>query len=219
MDRKLLQRLTKYRRVLNQLKDLGLDRVFSNNLGDALDITSALVRKDFSVLGIPGNRRGGYTIDEVMEKFDKFLGKDKYIDVVVVGYGNIGKALLKYSQFPRDGIRILAGFDVDPIKIHRDSPIPILPIDELESFVKEQNIKLGVISVPSSEVKAVFQKMIKAGIRGFLNFSTVELKCNAFQSGMDKCPKTCTVHNMNITPELENLHYMVSMKEKMDVNE
>jgi redox-sensing transcriptional repressor len=219
MDRKLLLRLIKYRRVLNQLKELGLESVFSNNLGDALDITSALVRKDFSILGISGNKRGGYNIEEVLESFDERLGSDKPIDIIIVGCGNIGKALMKYPGFAKDGLRIVAGFDSDPIKFHRDSTVPVLPMEDLESFVRKEGIKIGIIAVPSPETTGVFQKMVQAGIRGFLNFAPVELKCTKTLAGLPECPGSCTVHNMNISPELENLYYMVHMKEQMEKEE
>jgi redox-sensing transcriptional repressor len=214
MDRKLLLRLIKYRRVLNQLKELGLESVFSNNLGDALDITSSLVRKDFSTLGITGNKRGGYNIEEVLDTFDNRLGSDKPIDIIVVGCGNIGKALLKYPGFTKDGLRIVAGFDNDPIKLHKDSAVPVLPMEDLEPYVQKEEIKIGIIAVPGGEATGVFQKMVKAGIRGFLNFTPVELKCTKTLAGLPECPPGCTVHNMNISPELENLFYMVNMKEQ-----
>ena len=216
MDKKLLLRFIKYKRILNQLKALGLERVFSNNLGDALDITSTLVRKDFSILGIPGNKRGGYNIDEVIAKFDEKLGSGKPIQIIVVGCGNVGRALLKYTGFEKDGLKVVAGFDNNPEAAGKSNSIPVHPMEELASFVRVHNIKIGVIAVPSAETTSVFQNMIIAGVRGFLNFSPVELKCTKMLSGLPECPPSCTVHNINISPELENLFYLVNMKEQME---
>ncbi len=215
MDKKLLLRFIKYKRILNQLKALGLERVFSNNLGDALDITSTLVRKDFSILGIPGNKRGGYNIDEVIAKFDDKLGSGKPIKVIIVGCGNIGRALLQYTGFEKDGLKVVAGFDKGVDAVSKDKSIPVYPMEELDSYVKKHHIKIGVIAVPSAETTGVFQKMMQAGVRGFLNFSPVELKCTKMLSGHPAGPSSCTVHNINISPELENLFYLVSMKEHM----
>ena len=93
----LMLRLMKYKRVLLQFKSLGLDRVYSNNLGDALEISAALVRKDFSHFKIEGNRRGGYSINRVLEKLNHLLGDSGLQEIVIVGCGNLGKALLNHD--------------------------------------------------------------------------------------------------------------------------
>jgi redox-sensing transcriptional repressor len=84
--------------------------------------------------------------------------------------------------------------------------------------VKKNHVKIGVISVPAAEAQEVFRKMILADIRGFLNFSPVELKCTKAATGLPECPSNCTVYNMNISPALENLYYLVNMKEKMETS-
>ncbi|MFO7848510.1 MAG: redox-sensing transcriptional repressor Rex [Spirochaetia bacterium] len=208
MNKDFILRLTKYKRLLYKLKALGFERVFSNNLGDAIGVTPALVRKDFSTLSLSGNKRGGYHIDTLIEKLDKLLGRDRPQHVIVVGCGRIGTALMEYSGFNTDGITIVAGFDTDPENVKHSAGVPIYHIDKMEEYVAEHDIKVGVIAVPDSEASKVLDRMIDAGIRGVLNFAPVELKCTRTD-----CPHSTTIHNVNIALELEHLFYQVNSEE------
>ncbi len=209
MNKDFILRLTKYKRLLYKLKALGFERVFSNNLGDAIGVTPALVRKDFSTLNLPGNKRGGYHIDTLIEKLDKLLGRDRPQHVIVVGCGRIGTALMEYSGFNTDGITIVAGFDAAPDNVENAAGVPIYHIDDMEEYVASHDIKVGVIAVPDNEASKVLDKMIFAGIRGVLNFAPVELKCTRHD-----CPRSTTIHNVNIALELEHLFYQVNSQEE-----
>ena len=208
MNKEIILRLSKYKRLLQKLKALGLERVFSNNLGDALGVTPALVRKDFSFLKITGNKRGGYSIDELIQEIDEILGKNHPLDIIVAGCGKIGTALMKYNGLSRDGITVAAGFDINPDRVNYTGEVPILPMEKIESFIKEKNIKVGVITVPESAATAVYEIMSNAGIKGFLNFSPVDLKCSRSQDRDEK--SDCIVNNINLAAEIENLFYYVN---------
>lgn len=210
INRSTIMRLSRYLRVLQKLKSLGFVKVFSNNLGDAIGVTPAVVRKDFSLINIPGNKRGGYNIDVLIEEMTKVLGKNEVERVIVVGCGNIGSALMEYRGFTRDGIEIAAGFDIDPASIHYSGKVPLLPMERLEDFVQEQGIQVAVIAVSESAAAEVFDRLMAAGIRGFLNFTSVELKC-VDRCDVNDCAIRCTVQNINISVELENLFYMVNL--------
>jgi redox-sensing transcriptional repressor len=196
--RDLMLRLLKYKRILRQFRDLGLERVFSNNLGDALGISAALVRKDFSRMGFEGNRRGGYRIDDLTREFERILGPGELKEVVVIGCGNIGKALINHESFVREGIRIAAAFDIKPPSAEI-SGIPVYPMEILNDFVREHRIQVGIISVPADAASQVRDAMAEAGIRGVLNFAPVELKSS----------ETCLIQNVNIGLELENLFFRI----------
>lgn len=218
MNREVILRLSKYRRLLQKLKILGLEKVFSNNLGDALGVTPALVRKDFSNLKITGNKRGGYIIDDLIASIDLILGKDHIREIVVVGCGKIGAALLQYRGLERDGIKIAAGFDLKPEKVSYKGEIPVLEIGELENFIKTRQIKVGVISVPESAATDVFEKMINAGIIGFLNFSPVELKYNKDSQLFDN-NNSYIINNINLAVEIENLFFYVNNRQQIDLED
>jgi redox-sensing transcriptional repressor len=210
---RMAMRLAKYLRVLQKLKALGFVKVFSNNLGDAIGATSAVVRKDLSNLEITGNKRGGYTIDSVIARLTEVLGKNETEEVIVVGCGRVGSALLNYREFAREGIRVVAGFDSNEARLEPDGFVPVLPMTELDSFVAKHRIVVAVLAVPDAVASAVFEQLIDAGIRGVLNFTPVELKC-AGACGDDGCAEECTVHNVNIGLEIENLFYLTRLKKE-----
>lgn len=208
----MVLRLARYLRVLQKLKGLGFVKVFSNNLGDAIGVTPAVVRKDFSIIGIPGNKRGGYNIDTLLEELVAVLGKNGTEEVIVVGCGRIGSALINYREFQREGIRIVAGFDSEQDRLDADARVPIHHISELAEFVEEREIKVGVIAVPDPVATSVFELMVHSGVRGVLNFTSVELKCPVGCRD-EECNEQCTVHNVNIGLEIENLFYLIRMKQ------
>jgi redox-sensing transcriptional repressor len=197
-------RLSRYKNSLLKLKNLGLMRVFSENLADAVGVTAAQVRKDFSNFGIRGNRRGGYQVDELITQIRKILGKDRVHDFILVGIGNLGKALLRYPGFEKGGIKIVAAFDIDPGKIENEMKIPVFPLDEIEEYIQKQHVKFGIISVPDFAAQQVCQIMIKSGIKGILNFAPVRLKV----------PDDCVIRNLNLETELENIIYFVNAADK-----
>ncbi len=207
----MVLRLARYLRVLQELKGLGLVKVFSNNLGDAIGATPAVVRKDFAVVGVTGNKRGGYTIDTLISTLTEVLGKKESEDVIVVGCGRIGAALINYQEFAREGIRIVACFDADEDRLSSEGPVPVLPMTDLSAFLHERNIEVAVLAVPDHVATTVFELMVGAGVRGVLNFTSVELKCGAACEDHG-CTEECTVHNVNIGLEIENLIYLIRLK-------
>jgi redox-sensing transcriptional repressor len=199
-NRSCIIRLSRYKNALNRLRTLNFVRVFSDNLADAAGVTAAQVRKDFSLFGITGNRRGGYRVDELAEQLNRILGKDQLHEFIVIGVGNIGRALLHYPGFERSGINIAAGFDIDPAKFNQDSKPPVLPLDQLAGIIKTRDIKLAILAVPDYAAQQVLELALSAGIRGVLNFAPICLKA----------PTGCVVNNINLETELENLIYFVN---------
>ena len=129
MNNDMIIRITRYYRILNRLRSLGLEKVFAHNLADAAGVSAAIVRKDFSLLEIYGQKRGGYEIVDLVASLGKILGKtDEPQNVIIIGCGRIGKALMHYNGFEPDGIRIVAGFDSDPLVYSENIPSsPDLP--------------------------------------------------------------------------------------------
>ena len=175
-NKNCILRLSRYKNALYRFKALGFQKIFSDYLADAVGVTSAQVRKDFSLFGISGNKRGGYQIEALIEKLNDILGKNELQKVVMAGAGNLGSALMKYKNFEKEGIKIVAAFDIDPAKHNARLPVPVMPLDEIERFVKEQNIKIGIISVPDIAAQQILDCMIRAGIKGVMNFAPIQLK-------------------------------------------
>ena len=203
MNSELLVRVTRYYRALNRLKAIGLEKVFAHNLADAAGVTAAIVRKDFSSLEIKGQKRGGYEIALLIEQIGKILGKGDVQNVLVIGCGRIGKALMHYSGFEPDGIKIVAGFDSDPI-VYADasSSIPVYPMTRLDEVVEALNVRVAIITVPEAAASDCFQKIVGSGVKGVLNFSPITLKNTTLEDG-----SVVIVHNINIALELEQIFY------------
>ena len=204
MNSDMLIRITRYYRALNRLRSIGLEKVFAHNLADAAGVSAAVVRKDFSLLEIHGQKRGGYEITELIGKLSVILGKGDEQDVVIIGCGRIGKALMHYSGFEPDGIRVVAGFDTDPI-VYADAsnPVPVYPMSRLDEIVNALGIKVAIITVPESAAADTAEKLFDAGIRGILNFSPITLKPRPAKD--DETP--VVIHNINIALELEQIFY------------
>ena len=205
MNSDMLTRITRYYRALNRLRAIGLEKVFAHNLADAAGVNAVIVRKDFSLLGIHGQKRGGYDILPLVEKLGELLGKGESQNVIIVGCGRIGKALMHYSGFEPDGIRIVAGFDTDPL-VYSDAshPIPLYPMSRLEEVIEALDVKIAIITVPENAAADCFQKLIDANIKGVLNFSPVTLKSQNVDGVLRP-----VVHNINIALELEQIFYEI----------
>jgi redox-sensing transcriptional repressor len=196
-------RLSRYKNELFRFKELGFIKIFSEYLAEAVGVTSAQVRKDFSLFGISGNKRGGYNIDALIDKLNSIFGKNQTQKVIVMGAGNLGSALLKYKNFEKQGIKIEAAFDLDPAKCSQKSGVPVFQLSDMESFVKKNDIRIAILCVPEVAAQSTIDLMAKAGIKGVLNFSPIQLKT----------PNNCLVANVNLEEELENLIYFVNTRQ------
>ncbi|MFA7124541.1 MAG: redox-sensing transcriptional repressor Rex [Sphaerochaetaceae bacterium] len=204
MNREMVNRITRYYRILNRMRSLRMETVFAKNLADTAGVSAAIVRKDFSVLNIYGQKKGGYQIPDLMERIGTILGKtDKLEHIIIVGCGRIGKALMHYNGFEQDGIKIIAGFDSDPT-VYNDNthPVPVYPLNRIDEIVKESEVKVAIITVPDSASADIFQRLLAAGITGVLNFSPITLKPMIKDDGT-----AIIVHNVNIALELEQIFY------------
>ncbi len=198
-NKKCIIRLLRYKNALHRLKNLGFVKVFSDNLADAVGATASQVRKDFSLFGITGNKRGGYQIDALIEKLNGILGKNELQKVVIVGAGNIGMALMKYKGFEREGIKIAACFDIDAAKYNTKSEIPVFPLEELKDFARARKIKIGIIAVPDIAAQQALDLMLAAGIKGVVNFAPIRLRAVG----------DCVINNVNLVLELETVIYFM----------
>ena len=200
INRTSLKRLSNYKNVLYKLKALGFLKVFSDNLGDAIGVSAAQVRSDLSKFGITsGNKKGGYSIDELLDKVKETLGKDEIQKAIVVGCGKMGNAIMNYTGFPVDGMRIVAGFDTNPTLASPNERIPIYCLDEMERIVKKEKVAVAIMTVPESAAAQVYDLVQCAGVKGVLNFAPLQLRGT----------ETCMVNNINIALELESMFYMV----------
>ena len=198
IPRKTIYRLSIYLRCLARLRENGIGTVSSEALAKAAGVKSTQLRKDLAYFGTFGTRGLGYDVAELSQKISEELGTSRLQPVILVGVGHLGLALVSYRGFEKEGFEIVAAFDADPRrKRDKETKQPIYGMDELPEFVKKQNIKMAILTVPASVAQEVANQLIQAGIAGILNFSPIVLSV----------PEEVMVNNVNLAIELENLSY------------
>jgi redox-sensing transcriptional repressor len=198
IPRKTIYRLSIYLRCLARLHENGIGTVSSEALAKAAGVKPTQLRKDLAYFGTFGTRGLGYDVTELFKKISEELGTSRLQPVILVGVGHLGLALLSYRGFEKEGFEIVAAFDAEPHR-KRDKPTkqPIYGMEELAAFVKKQNIRMAILTVPAAAAQEVANQLIQAGITGILNFSPIVLSV----------PEEVMVNNVNLAIELENLSY------------
>ena len=198
IPRKTIYRLSIYLRCLARLHENGISTVSSEALAKAAGVKPTQLRKDLAYFGTFGTRGLGYDVADLFKKISEELGTSRLQPVILVGVGHLGLALVSYRGFEKEGFEIIAAFDAEPRR-KRDKEIkqPIYGMDELPEFVKRQNVKMVILTVPAAVAQEVANRLIDAGITGILNFSPIVLSV----------PEEVMVNNVNLAIELENLSY------------
>ena len=198
IPRKTIYRLSIYLRCLARLHENGISTVSSEALAKAAGVKPTQLRKDLAYFGTFGTRGLGYDVTDLFKKISEELGTSRLQPVILVGVGHLGLALVSYRGFEKEGFEIIAAFDAEPRR-KRDKEIkqPIYGMDELPEFVKRQNVKMVILTVPAAVAQEVANQLIDAGITGILNFSPIVLSV----------PEEVMVNNVNLAIELENLSY------------
>ena len=178
---------------------MGVQKVFSYTLANETGVTSDQVRKDFSEFGIRGNKRGGYEINELLEKMESIFHRNKDHNIVLIGMGNLGLALSKYSKFVQRNMNIVATFDIDPFKQKIRSDIPVYSMSRLKEIIDRFRVKVAILAVPEISAQEVSDELVRVGIKGIVNFAPVLLKV----------PPEVVINNVNLCDELESVIYYV----------
>jgi redox-sensing transcriptional repressor len=172
-----VKRLPSYLQLLRVLQAEGQEYVSGTVLASVHHLEPVIVRKDLAITGIAGTPRVGFRVTELINAIERFLGWDNQTKAVLVGTGNLGAALLGYRGFENYGLLIVAAFDVDPAKIGKwVHGYKVQSMNQLASFVRRGEIKLGVLTVPADVAQKAVDGMVQAGIRGIWNFTPVKLQ-------------------------------------------
>lgn len=146
--------------------------VFSHEIAQMLHITPVQVRRDLMLIGYSGNLRKGYDIKELIELIGRIIDSDKGQRVGVIGLGNLGKAIISYFKGKRSKLSIIAAFDINPEKINRVyDGVACYHISQLSDIIRQNNISIGIIAVPTEEAPIIAETLVLAGVKGILNFT------------------------------------------------
>jgi redox-sensing transcriptional repressor len=202
LSRASVGRLSLYLRRVEGLAREGVTKVSSGQLGEALGITDAQVRKDLAALGNLGHPGVGYATQELTAAIRRALGIDREWAVVLVGVGNLARALLRYRGFQQRGFRIVALFDADKALVgQRVDGLEVYPPERLAAVVAATGAELGLLTVPSESAQAVADALVAAGVRGVLNFAPVVLRL----------PPGVSLVSVDLTVQMEQLAFLVQM--------
>ncbi len=199
-----IRRLSLYLRQLESFSDENRRTVSSRQLGEALGLSDAQVRKDLAYFGQFGHPGIGYRVPELILRARRILGTDRVSNVMLVGMGNLGRALIAFRGFRKRGFELVAVFDKDPAKIGQTTSGPnrlrIQSLPEMAGAVRKHSIRIGILAVPASAAQQAAEEMVAAGVRGILNFAPVTLQVRA----------EVNVASVDLAIHLEQLAFQVS---------
>lgn len=172
----VIHRLPRYYRYLDDLYNKGVVRISSNSLGSKMDITASQIRQDLSCFGEFGQQGYGYNVAELRSEIGHILGIDKGHRLIIIGVGHLGHALLQNFDFEKVGFHVDTAFDISPSLIGTSiHDVTIRSMDELEQYVAENQPNVAVLTVPQHVAQPMASRLIDLGIKGFWNFTNVEL--------------------------------------------
>ncbi len=195
-----VKRLSLYLRRLEQLAEEGTKTVSSRQLAESLRLSDAQVRKDLTYFGQFGRPGVGYEVRPLVEELRRILGTDRVRSVVLIGVGDLGRALLRYRGFPNRGFEIVAAFDIAQDKIGRDvGAVRIRHLDELGDALVEYDLDMAIMAVPPHAAQEVADRLCEAGIGGILNFAPTTLNT----------PRKVAVFSVDLAASMEQLSFQV----------
>ncbi len=201
IPRKAIYRLSVYSRCLRRLENNGIHTVSSEVLAKGAGVKSTQLRKDLTYFGQFGTRGLGYEVRQLSEMISELLGTKSLQPVVIVGVGNLGRALLSYRGFEREGFEIVGAFDSRPGQyLSGDMSMEVQVMDKLPKVIDKHVVKMAILCVPPNSAQEVANKLIKLGVVALLNFAPIVLSV----------PDEITVNNVNLAMELENLSYFIN---------
>ena len=201
----VIRRLPKYYRYLTDLSEKSVSRISSKELSVVTGFTASQIRQDLNNFGGFGQQGYGYNVEDLKNELGKILGIEKKYNAVIVGAGNLGQAITNYKSFEKAGFKVISMFDKNPRVIGlklRD--VEIRDIEDIEEFIKENNVEIGIITTPKESAQEVADIYIKAGIKGILNFAPTDLNV----------PEEIIIEDVRLNESLFILSYFLKAKAK-----
>jgi redox-sensing transcriptional repressor len=170
----VIDRLPVYARALSALERNGREVVSSQELGATLGVTPAQIRKDLSYFGRFGKQGRGYNVKRLLEELRQILGIDREWSMVLVGVGQLGRAILQYGGFAPQGFRILAAFDAHPDVIgEKVEGLVIQPASELRAVLADIRVDIGIVATPAGQAQGVIDELVACGVQAVLNYAPI----------------------------------------------
>ena len=205
LSRAVISRLPRYYRYLGDLLEAGVERISSSDLSKKMHVTASQIRQDLNNFGGFGQQGYGYNVKYLYTEIGKILGLDRCHNFIIIGAGNLGQALANYASFERSGFILKSLFDVNPrLEGVTIRGIPVRMVDELEDFLKNNDIEIAALTLPKSKAIEVADILVDNGVKGIWNFAHTDLSL----------PKDVVVENVHLSDTLMKLSYNLCQQDK-----
>ena len=205
ISRAVISRLPRYYRYLGDLLEAGVERISSSDLSKKMHVTASQIRQDLNNFGGFGQQGDGYNVKYLYTEIGKILGLDRCHNFIIIGAGNLGQALANYASFERSGFILKSLFDVNPrLEGVTIRGIPVRMVDELEDFLKNNDIEIAALTLPKSKAIEVADILVDNGVKGIWNFAHTDLSL----------PKDVVVENVHLSDTLMKLSYNLCQQDK-----
>lgn len=201
ISKAVISRLPRYYRYLGELLEQGEERISSSDLSKRMKVTASQIRQDLNNFGGFGQQGYGYNVKYLHTEIGKILGLEEKHNLIIIGAGQLGQALVKYSAFEKRGFIFKALFDINPeLKGTKVCDIEIHMMDELERYIKENNIEIAVLTIPKDNARNIADVLAECGVKGIWNFAHLDLNL----------PDHIVVENVHLSDSLMRLSYNIS---------
>ena len=200
----VIKRLPRYVRYLEELLDNGVERISSSDLSKRMNVTASQIRQDLNNFGGFGQQGYGYNVKFLHDEITKILRIDKVHSIVIVGAGNLGRALANYANFEKRGFVVKGMFDANPELIDVECRgAKVMPMSEMADFIRDNNIEILALTIPKTSATEVVTAAVEAGIKGIWNFAHIDLVV----------PDNVVVENVHLSESLMTLSYNITRLE------
>lgn len=201
----VVRRLPKYHRYLGDLLNNDIRRVSSQELSRITGFTASQIRQDLNCFGGFGQQGYGYNVDELHKEIGKILGLDKTYRTIIIGAGNVGRAIANYTFFDESGFKLQGIFDNNPKKIgDKIKDIDVMPMAEMDKFIKENGIEIGILCTPKEGTQKIAETLVDCGIKGIWNFAPVDLKLDS----------NVIIENVHLSESLFTISYLLKEQDE-----
>lgn len=198
----VVKRLPMYYRYLKELEQRNVSSISSGQLADLMGLTASQVRQDVNIVGGAGRQGCGYPVTDLKLHIERLMGIHKTHTMMIVGAGNLGRALLHYKAFEQRGFTIAALFDKYPCEDACIGSLPVKHIAELEDFLEQQPVDIAILTLPAPDAQEMALRLYRGGIRGFWNFAPMDIQL----------PRDAVVVNVHLDESLEMLSYYLESR-------
>lgn len=204
----VIKRLPRYRRYLIELKKKGVEKISSKEFSNLIGYTASQIRQDLNNFGGFGQQGYGYSVDGLYDEISAILGLDKEYKMVIIGAGNLGHAIAKYTHFHnKHGFKVVGAFEIKPSLIGQDlDGIEIMDYENIVEFVEDNEVDIGIICVNQENAQEVADKLSFAGVKGIWNFAPTDIEV----------PKHVALENVYLSDSLHSLAYHMNDIQKKD---